>query len=383
MDNQVVKVVIDNEHLGQTVSGTNQENKNIDLRLEKGRKNLYSFLGAGFSYKCLLSPVLKLHIFRTFTCPVARSGLSSFSLRSSSLEPLSIFHRKTLKSILKLSITAPTPSIHFLTGELPIEGKIHRDIFSVFFSIWSNPDTKVYDIVKYLLEHSNENSRTWSAHIRHLSTKYELEDPLMCLRRDPPTKSEYKEYIATRITVYYEKLLRQSAASIDQMKYLNVSTIGLRGRHHPALANMSSAQVVRLSRPHIKFLAGNYLTYQIKSEQSGGSPLCRICPTECTETVSHVISTCTGMAAERGRLLIEYSQLCKKTMNHIEFDEILKNEDTLCQFILDLLSLNLQTRVSLSDPLVPDFYKLSRDFCHIIDKTRLRLLKDKQNNVNT
>ena len=98
-----------------------------------------------------------------------------------------------------------------------------------------------------------------------MSTKYEWEDPLMCLRRDPPTKSEYKEYIA-RITVYYEKLLRQSAASIDQMKYLNVATIGLRGCHHPALENMSSAQDVRLSRPHIKFLAGNYLTYQIKSE---------------------------------------------------------------------------------------------------------------------
>ena len=70
------------------------------------------------------------------------------------------------------------------------------------------------------------------------------------------------------------------------------------------------------------------------------------------------------MSAERDRLLIEYSQLCKKTMNHIEFDEILKNKDSLCQFILDPLSLNLQTRVSLSDPLVPDFYKLSRDFCH-------------------
>ena len=151
MDNEVVKVVIDNEHLGQTVSGTNQEDKNVDLRLDKGRKNLYSFLGSGFSYKCLLSPVLKLHIFRTFTCPIVKSGLSSFSLRSGKLEPLALFQRKILKSILKLSLTAPTPSIHFLTGELPIEGQIHKDIFSTFFCIWSNPDCKVYEIVKYLI----------------------------------------------------------------------------------------------------------------------------------------------------------------------------------------------------------------------------------------
>ena len=128
MDNKVVKVVENNEHLSQIVSGKRQEEKNVDLRLQKGRKSLFGLLGAGFSFKCFLSPVVKLHIFRTYTCPVLRSGLSSFSLRSSQLESLSLFQRKTLKSILKLSITAPTPAVHFLTGELPIEGKIHRDI---------------------------------------------------------------------------------------------------------------------------------------------------------------------------------------------------------------------------------------------------------------
>ena len=149
MDEHTVQVVDDNEHLGQVVSGKNQEEKNVDLKIGKGRQSLYSLLGAAFSFKCLLSPVLKLHIYRTFTCPRTRSGLSSFALRSTQLEPLSIFQRKTMKSILKLSITAPTPAIHFLTGELPIEGKIHRDVFSLFYSIWSNPDTKINQIVKY------------------------------------------------------------------------------------------------------------------------------------------------------------------------------------------------------------------------------------------
>ena len=376
MDGEVVQVVEDNEHLGQIVSGKNQEDKNIDLRVEKGRKNLYSFLGSAFSYKCLLSPVLKLHIFRTFTCPIARSGLSSFALRSSNLEPLSIFQRKTLKSILKLSLTAPTPAIHFLTGELPIEGKLHRDVFSLFYSIWANPDLKIYDIVKYLLENSSENSRTWSAHIRHLSRKYGLEDPLISLRRDPPPKSVYKEMIATKITVYHENLLRQSAARNDLIKYLNVSTIGLRGPHHPALSNLITTHEVSLSRPHLKFLSGNYLTYKIKSDQSGGSPRCRLCQSGCDETVSHVITTCPGLAVQRNRLFSEFEELCTKTKTNIVFADILEREEELCQFILDPTSLNLPTRVSLNDPLVPQFYKLSCDFCHIIDKTRIGSLRE-------
>ena len=99
MNNEVVKVVENNEHLGQIVSGKRQAEKNVDLRLQKGRKGLFGLLGSGFSFKCFLSPVVKLHIYRTYTCPVIRSGLSSFSLRAPQLEPLILFQRKTLKSI--------------------------------------------------------------------------------------------------------------------------------------------------------------------------------------------------------------------------------------------------------------------------------------------
>ena len=217
-----------------------------------------------------------------------------------------------MKSILKLSKTAPTPAIHFLTGELPIEGKIHRDVFSLFYSIWTNPDTKIFEIVKYLVANSQVNSRTWSAHLRNLCRKYRLEDPFLSLCRDPPSKSDYKELILTKITAYYERMLRQAAKTNSQMKYLNVSTTGLRGRHHPALSNMVTTREVRLSRPHLKFLSGNYLTYQIRYDQSGGSPHCRICLSG-SETTSHVISSCQGMAVERCRLLEEMKQLCSLT----------------------------------------------------------------------
>ena len=375
MDGKKVKVVENNEHLGQIVSGISQEDKNVNSRLTKGRKSLFGLLGAGFSYKCFLSPVLKLHIYRTYTCPITRSGLSTFALRTAQIEPLALFQRKTLKAILKLSITAPTPAVHFLTGELPIEGKIHKDIFSLFFSVWSNPGTKIYDILIYLLKNSSENSHTWAIHLRHLCKKYGLEDPLSCLGRDPPDRADYKEHITTRITAYYENLLRHQASENSCMSYLNVATLGLRGRHHPALSGMVTTREVKLSRAHIKLLAGNYLTYKTKADQSGGSPRCRICMTGEDETVSHVISTCLALKHQRDKILEEFETLCKLTKNNINFEHIMKNEDKLCQFILDPSSLNLSNRVSLQDPLLPQFFRLLRDFCFIIDKTRIELLK--------
>ena len=171
MNGQPIDVVENNDHLGQIVSGNRQEEKNVELRIKKSQNSLFALLGPAFSFRCLLSPVVKLHLYRTFVCPVLRSGLSSLVVKNTLIKPLSIFQRKTLKGVLKVSKQASTAGIHFLTGELPIEAKIHRDVFSVFYSVWvvwANPDTKIHGIVKYLLSSSCEDSKTWSIFVRQI-----------------------------------------------------------------------------------------------------------------------------------------------------------------------------------------------------------------------
>ena len=233
--NQRINVTENNEHLGQIVSGIDQISKNIDQSLKKGRSSIFGLLGPAFAYKCLLGPLVKIHLFRTFTCPRLRSGLSSFALRKNQISPLSIFHRKTLKGFLHLSQSTATPAVHFLFGELPMEGKIHRDMYSLFYSVWCNPQSKVYEIVKHILKNSPENSTTWAINLRHISRMYALEDPLAWLQRDPMPKSQFKELVHTKILAFHEKELRLVASRNSKMKYLNVSCSGLRGKHHPLL----------------------------------------------------------------------------------------------------------------------------------------------------
>ena len=385
MGGVTIKVVEDNEHLGQLVSGTSQIEKNIDLRLVKGRGSIFSLLGPAFAYKCLLSPVVKLHLYRTYACPIARSGLSSFTLRQSSLQPLTIFQRKTLRSILKLSKNSSIPAIHFLTGELPIEGKIHRDVFSLFFSIWSNPNTKIYEIVNHLLKMSTANSRTWSIFIRELSKMYGLTDPLQCLKDDAPQKSVHKEHILTKITAFHESELRQNSLSNSNMTYLNVSVTGLRGRHHPALANMLTTHDVQKSRPHLKMLCKDYYTYEKRADQSGGSPHCRSCSgtnqespnNSPAEDLLHILTDCSAYLHIRDRILPEFAFLCLQSKSRLKFNDILSDRSKLCQFILDPTSLNLDARINLSDPYLGEFFKLSRDYCYSIHTTRMKILQQK------
>ena len=81
MNGENVKVVDENDHLGQIISGDRQVEKSIDARIIKSRNTIFGLLGPAFQYKCSLSRSVKIHLFRTFACSVLRSGLSTFVIR--------------------------------------------------------------------------------------------------------------------------------------------------------------------------------------------------------------------------------------------------------------------------------------------------------------
>ena len=85
---------------------------------------------------------------------------------------------------MKLSQSSPIPALHFLLGELPLEGRLHLDVLSLFWSVWSNPESTTYNIVKHLLTMSSDNSRTWSIHLRHICRIYKMKDPFVLLQED-------------------------------------------------------------------------------------------------------------------------------------------------------------------------------------------------------
>ena len=127
-------------------------------------------------------------LWRVYCLLVLLSGLGALPIRPTVMKSVNIFHNKILRGFLKLSQTSPTPSLYFLCGELPIEGKLHLGLFSLFYNILTNPQTKAFEIVKYILMMSNEKSITWSVHLRIICRMYGLPDPLQLMQDPPPTK---------------------------------------------------------------------------------------------------------------------------------------------------------------------------------------------------
>ena len=171
LDGVKVKVVDLNEHLGLIVAGIDEEQNNIDHNISKCRSSLFALLGPAFAYKCLLSPLVQLHLWRSCCFPVLLTGLPALPIRPSQIKSLSLFHNKIMRGILKLSQSSPIPALHFLLGELPAEAVLHIRTLGLFHNIWSKANCTVHRMVRYIMQMCERNSITWSNHINILCMK--------------------------------------------------------------------------------------------------------------------------------------------------------------------------------------------------------------------
>lgn len=379
LNGERVQVADDNEHLGLVVSGWQEEQKNVDKKISKCRDSMFAMLGPTYAYRCKLSPVLQSHLWRTYNLPVLVSGLSALPIRPAYMAPLTLFHHKLLRGFLRLSQSSPIPSLYFLLGELPIASRLHIETLMLFHAVWSNPSTKLFQILKYILMMADLNSVTWANHIRLLCAKYSLPEPLSLLKTDPYSKDEWRDLIKTKVTVEAETKLRKEASVNSKMEFLSVELLGLSGRPHPALLNITTPRDVEKLRVHLKFLSGDFLTYQRRAKDRKSTDFhCRLCPASC-EDIPHILTDCRGTGEVRERLTPELLNVVLSiNSNSPVLDLSRLTKKTLTQFILDSGSPNLDNsiRISYDHPRSPEIFRISRDWCFSINNARNKLLKN-------
>ena len=151
---------------------------------------------------------------------------------------------------------------------------------------------------------------------------------------------------------------------------------GPEGRLHPAITRITTTHEVKKMRPHVKMLCGNYLTFEIKSVQSGGSADCRICSqleeTPQTESLEHLISRCVQFDDIRTQIKEKMMTVCRESKISIDIYNL--SDQDFTQFALDPSSMNLKCRVAINHPALSDLFQHSRDFCYAIDQKRTRIL---------
>ena len=212
--------------------------------------------------------------------------------------------------------------------------------------------------------------------MRKICIQYGIEDPSFLLRQKPPSKKEFKNDIETRILSFHERELRKRATEIKRMKYFNCSLLGLSSKCHPAIKGIYTTNEVKRCRIHTKMLFGDLYTYEVKSQQLGGSPHCRNCvqqnQTPENDNTLHILTTCDALTSIREIYLSQFEKILQNS--NLVFEELKSDKEELCQFILDPTSFNLRKRINFNDPIVDELFRISRNFCHSMNEKRLKLI---------
>ena len=197
----------------------------------------------------------------------------------------------------QVQYTLQFSALFFLLGELPVEATLHISVLNLFYNIWTNQHTTLYDASKYILKMCPDTSLTWSNHVQILCKKYSLPSPLHLLESSSAwTEAQWKCLVKTRVTAWFEADLRRQALPNSKLEYLNVQLNGLCGRPHPSLLNIQTTQDTKKLRLHLKFLTGDFLTgWRRSRDLPGTDPSCKLCQAQ-YETTEHILTICPALA---------------------------------------------------------------------------------------
>ena len=185
--------------------------------------------------------------------------------------------------------------------------------------------------------------------------------------------------VKTRVTVWYERELRNQALSNSKMKYLNISLNGLSGQPHPVLHGILSTQDAKKLRLHLKFLTCDFFCNELLAHsQPAISSACDLCPSPApVDSIEHALVSCLAMNEIRSRLYAELVNTIAQVQPNCNILQETPSAPVLTQFILDCTSLNLpqSIRIPAHNPGIVKICKISRDWCYAISCERLRLFR--------
>ena len=105
-----------------------------------------------------------------------------------------------------------------------------------------------------------------------------------------------------------------------------------------------------------------------------GHPICKICESGESESLSHVKVICDALSEPRQKILQEIIQFCKS--HTMIIDPYLKKPEDLTQFLLDPSSMNLPFhRVNINDPILAGLFQLSRDLSCALHNLKIKKVR--------
>ena len=349
-------------HLG--VQRSNQQAPNathpaVEARLTTGRRTIYALMGVGMHGISGLPPAVSIHLYNIYVIPRLTYGLQCINLRKLDINALELQHRKFIRSILHLPPRTAIPSLHILSGVLPIEAILDQQRLMFLGNMLRSLGTP-HDIIIRQWAVKNSSSQSWVTHTSTILRKYNLPD-IASIKSHAYSKPEWKKLVKRNIVRIWRQQIEIESIEKSTLVHLNPS-FSLNSVHI-SLDSLQTETDTRRANTKWRVLTGIY-TLQSVRHIYGQAPnsQCLLC-CEADEDLDHFILECPA--------------LC--TVRHAFIPSILNCIPSVfvnTPLIYNSHALQVQLILDCSHQLISDLFTLPHDVVLTIERLSRRLLNN-------
>ena len=349
-------------HMGILRSKTTEDSA-VKENVSKARHTFYSLMPSGLHGENGLDPDTSIYLMQTYVMPVLVYGLEVVLPKQKHLDTLERFNRKFLKLILSLPVNVADPAVYILTGTLPVEAVLHKQVLTLFGKICRLPQTS---IERQLADRQSYGSHSWFIAVKEIFIKYNLQDPRRLLE-DPPSKHKWKRIVNTQVNVYWEERIKASAVLYSSLRFLNVNNLKS-GMRHPLITSMGNIREVPCIRTKLKLVTSTYILQVNRASfnQNQVNPMCLLCH-QGDETVEHFLLKCPALTGIRNPIMDSIIFISDGAY------PLTSNSHSSLQLILDCSFLTNNMNNPKSEQL-QNLETHSRRLCHALHCERYKLL---------
>ena len=163
------------KHLGLIRESNNKLSNNllIEDRIKTARNTAYALMGAGFHGLNGINPEVSICIWQTYVRPRLVYGLESINLSKCDIQKLELYQRTLIRQILHLPERVASSAMYILSGQLPVEAKIHKRRLTLYGNI-VRKECVEKDLARRQSAVKDSTSKSWFIALREILYKYGL-----------------------------------------------------------------------------------------------------------------------------------------------------------------------------------------------------------------
>ena len=145
-------------------------------------------MGSGVHGTNGLDPKTTYQIYNTYALPRLLFGLEVLPLKTTHINKLEDFHRKTIRFLQSLPQRTSIAAIYLLMGALPLQAEYHKKQLSLLYSLLACENNNIHEIMIRQISVNYDNENSFFTNIRGVLYMYEL-----------PTISEFQHQLRTNL----------------------------------------------------------------------------------------------------------------------------------------------------------------------------------------